>query len=1043
MAEGTITRKDIITDDALNWGEDYKKTIEAAIGKNKEFVAGILEIHEANKLLRGSIDQKQFVENQKKVNDAAQKNIAIWREQIKLENDLISTKKKNELATESTNRELTKQRILLSEQNKAVKQEAQNQLGLVTVYQKVQQKLNTLGKEYSDLSIRKNLGAKLTDQEIKRYEFLEKKITTYDQALKLTDATQGKHQRNVGNYTGSFNSLNNSVNQLTREMPAFANSMNTGFMAISNNIPAFFDALNGIKQKNIELAKSGQPTKSMLSEVGGALFSVQSLMSIGVTLLTIYGAKLVEWAANSLKSSKAIDEMAKSTETLNKAFEDTNVSKAMEEVNQLGINIQLAKDGFLDKDKVVEQYNETIGKTTGLVSNLNEAEKELTENGDAYIKMTLYKAAANLALEEAAKQSLEAEKTRLKSLKEYAGQSADVGVSVGSSAPGYDPTAAARVAKKDLEAQKQRKQEEIKISTDAAQANINIAKKFQSDAAKIAKDFNFNFFGDNKDPKKTKASKKTGVTDTTFETEKQRLERTIAINNEIVKDSERTDEQRLKSLENSENAQIELITKSKENQLKLASENFNKELKEGNKTSDGLIQLRKNYEADKVKITEEAAFKIEDINKKTSEEIAKINEFDTKWYEDKIKREITQIETKNNYAITAEEKRFQDELALGYANDKAKEAAAEKHEKALFNIKKEGIIATASLQIKSLNDEVNAYEKKANEDGIITQKESDYILAKRKEVSDLSVRLIQAEGTKFKENEDFKEKSGAERLGLWYAENKKTIDAIAQISTETLGVLTDLSNAFTDRKIQNIDDEISKNNEKYDKEIEFAGDDMRQRGFLEKQRDDKNAELEKKKRAAQHKQAVFNKASAIAQAAISTSLAILSALSTQPFLPLGPTMATLAGVLGGIQMGAILATPIPKYKMGRKGGPAETAWVGDGGVSEVIERKSGKIELTPNIPTLTHLGQGDIVHSSVGSYEKSIRASILYGLEADHRKISEFQAIQFENNNKELVNEMRLTRKVIEKNKTNVTVNVPKIDIPHEMWKAKNKNWNQ
>lgn len=1043
MAEGTITRKDIITDDALNWGEDYKKTIEAAIGKNKEFVAGILEIHEANKLLRGSIDQKQFVENQKKVNDAAQKNIAIWREQIKLENDLISTKKKNELATESTNRELTKQRILLSEQNKAVKQEAQNQLGLVTVYQKVQQKLNALGKEYSDLSIRKNLGAKLTDQEIKRYEFLEKKITTYDQALKLTDATQGKHQRNVGNYTGSFNSLNNSVNQLAREMPAFANSMNTGFMAISNNIPAFFDALNGIKQKNIELAKSGQPTKSMLSEFGGALFSVQSLMSIGVTLLTIYGAKLVEWAANSLKSSKAIDEMAKSTETLNKAFEDTNVSKAMEEVNQLGINIQLAKDGFLDKDKVVEQYNETIGKTTGLVSNLNEAEKELTENGDAYIKMTLYKAAANLALEEAAKQSLEAEKTRLKSLKEYAGQSADVGVSVGSSAPGYDPTAAARVAKKDLEAQKQRKQEEIKISTDAAQANINIAKKFQSDAAKIAKDFNFNFFGDNKDPKKTKASKKTGVTDTTFETEKQRLERTITINNEIVKDSERTDEQRLKSLENSENAQIELITKSKENQLKLASENFNKELKEGNKTSDGLIQLRKNYEADKVKITEEAAFKIEDINKKTSEEIAKINEFDAKWYEDKIKREITQIETKNNYAITAEEKRFQDELALGYANDKAKEAAAEKHEKALFNIKKEGIIATASLQIKALNDEINAYEKKANEDGIITQKESDYILAKRKEVSDLSVRLIQAEGTKFKENEEEKGKSGAERLGLWYAENKKTIDAIAQISTETLGALTDLSNAFTDRKIQNIDDEISKNNEKYDKEIELAGDDMRQRGFLEKQRDDKNAELEKKKRKEQHKAAVFNKASAIAQAAISTSLAILSALSTQPFLPLGPTMATLAGVLGGIQMGAILATPIPKYKLGRKGGPAEMAWVGDGGVSEVIERKSGKIELTPNIPTLTHLGQGDIVHSSVDSYDKSIRASILYGLEADHRKISEFQAIQFENNNKELVNEIRLTRKAIEKNKTNVTVNVPKVDIPHEIWKSNNKNWNQ
>ncbi|MBC7748656.1 MAG: hypothetical protein H7Z76_08815, partial [Methylotenera sp.] len=1004
MGDGQITRKDIISDEALNWGDDYKKTLEAAIVKNKEFVAGILEIHEANKLLRGSIDQKTFVENSKKINEESKKTIGIWKEQIQLENALIATKKKNELATESTNRELTKQRILLAEQNKAVKQEAQNQLGLVTVYQKVQNKLNALGKEYSDLSIRKNLGAKLTDQEIKRYEFLEKKITTYDQALKLTDATQGKHQRNVGNYTGSFNALNNSVNQISREMPAFANSMNTGFMAISNNIPAFFDALNGIKQKNIELAKSGQPTKSMLTELGGALFSVQSLMSIGVTLLTIYGARLVEWAANSLKTSKAIDQMALSTETLNKAFEDTNVSKAIQDVNQLGINLQLAKDGFLDKDKVLEQYNETIGTTTGLVSNLDEAEKELTENGDAYIKMTLYKAAANLALEDAAKQSLEAEKTRLKSLKEYAGQNADVGVSVGSSAPGYDPTAAARVAKKDLEAQKQRKKDEIKISEDAAKANIDIAKKFQLDAAKIAKDFDFNLFGDNKDLNKTKTTKKTGVADTTFETEKQRLERTIAINNDIVRDAERTDQERLKSLENSEAAQIELITKSKENQLKLAGETFEKELKEGNKTSAGLIQLRKNYEAEKVKITDEAAFKMEDIEKNTSKEIAKINEFNAKSYEDNIKRGVTAIEIANNEKIAAEEKRFQDELALGFENDKAKEKAAENHEKALFNIKKEGIISTTRLQINALNDEIDAYEKKAKQDGEITQKESDFILGKRKEVSELSVRLIQAEGTKFKENEDYKGKSGAERLGLWYAENKKVIDEITQISTETLGALTDLGNAFTAREIQNIEDKISKNNEYYNRQIELAGNDERQKDLLNKERDKKNEELEKKKRKAQEKQAKFDKAAAIAQATISASLAVLAALSTHPFLPMGPTMAILAGVLGAIQIATIIATPIPKYKLGRKGGPAEFAIVGDGGVSEVIERKSGKIDLTPRVPTLTHLGQGDIVHSSIDSYNKSMRASILASLGVDGRKMNEFQANQiFENDNKEVV----------------------------------------
>jgi len=58
------------------------------------------------------------------------------------------------------------------------------------------------------------------------------------------------------------------------------------------------------------------------------------------------------------------------------------------------------------------------------------------------------------------------------------------------------------------------------------------------------------------------------------------------------------------------------------------------------------------------------------------------------------------------------------------------------------------------------------------------------------------------------------------------------------------------------------------------------------------------------------------------------------------------------------------------------------------------------------------------------------------------RKANEFQATTFfENSNKELVEEMRLTRKAIEKNKSNVIVNVPKIDFAHELWKMKNKNW--
>src|SRR5207244_307917 len=65
------------------------------------------------------------------------------------------------------------------------------------------------------------------------------------------------------------------------------------------------------------------------------------------------------------------------------------------------------------------------------VSSLEEAEKQLGLNADAYIKMTLYKAAANLALEDAAKKSLEAERIRLKNLQEFSNAAADSRISAG------------------------------------------------------------------------------------------------------------------------------------------------------------------------------------------------------------------------------------------------------------------------------------------------------------------------------------------------------------------------------------------------------------------------------------------------------------------------------------------------------------------------------------------------------------------------------------------------------------------------------------
>lgn len=76
--------------------------------------------------------------------------------------------------------------------------------------------------------------------------------------------------------------------------------------------------------------------------------------------------------------------------------------------------INLAKQGFISKEGVVKHYNETIGKTTGIVHSLNDAERELAKNADAYIEMTLQKAIAETAASKAAEQLFKAAETRLK-----------------------------------------------------------------------------------------------------------------------------------------------------------------------------------------------------------------------------------------------------------------------------------------------------------------------------------------------------------------------------------------------------------------------------------------------------------------------------------------------------------------------------------------------------------------------------------------------------------------------------------------------------
>src|SRR5690606_33238304 len=118
MSTGAITRRQIIEDEALQWGETYAKNLDPVIQKNKEVIASIIAFVEANERLKSSPGQKEFIENMKRTREISEQVNVVWKEQNQLELALISTMRKNALATEGTNRALIKERTLLAETNK-------------------------------------------------------------------------------------------------------------------------------------------------------------------------------------------------------------------------------------------------------------------------------------------------------------------------------------------------------------------------------------------------------------------------------------------------------------------------------------------------------------------------------------------------------------------------------------------------------------------------------------------------------------------------------------------------------------------------------------------------------------------------------------------------------------------------------------------------------------------------------------------------------------------------------------------------------------
>lgn len=356
-----ITRKQIIEDEAIRWGEEYVKNIQPAVDKNKEFIASILALNEANNQLRNSRNNKELQENQKRANEIGEKAISIWKEQNQLELALISTKKKNELATEGTNKALIKERTLLAETNKEIKLQARESLGLVSAYEKLNQQRKKAQDTLSNL-----LSAE--KKNIAEIVIAQKEFDKLDARVKAVDTSIKNYSKNIGNYQSAFNGLSGTLREV---IGAFG--LVTGVALFGTIVKDVFSVIRDFDRQLIAVGKTTNIEGENLKQFGREVVALgEDLDGITVDGLIksaeVAGQLGVTGTANILKFSEAIEKLKLTSNIISD-----------EQVGQFAKFIEVSSDSFDNADKlasVITQLGNSFATTESeVLANATEIQK--------------------------------------------------------------------------------------------------------------------------------------------------------------------------------------------------------------------------------------------------------------------------------------------------------------------------------------------------------------------------------------------------------------------------------------------------------------------------------------------------------------------------------------------------------------------------------------------------------------------------------------------------------------------------------------------
>lgn len=220
MSGGTITRKDLITDEGLEFGKEYAKNIRLAIQANDDLVDSAKILAQIANAYQKANNYQAFISAKNEEKLALQKvENAIKAEEIalksaeKIKQEALRTRKleldamaKEEAAKKQTTKLTIEERVQNEINNRALKQAALEKLGLVSAYDKLNRSRTEAKNKLRDLIAAENSSTEAIKKARAEFEKLDGKV-------KIADRSVGDFTKNVGNYP-KLNAFTNGLKNL-------------------------------------------------------------------------------------------------------------------------------------------------------------------------------------------------------------------------------------------------------------------------------------------------------------------------------------------------------------------------------------------------------------------------------------------------------------------------------------------------------------------------------------------------------------------------------------------------------------------------------------------------------------------------------------------------------------------------------------------------------------------------------------------------------------------------------------------------------------